>query len=200
MAQGQQPLKETTCPARSHIHPARKASDRRCLGGRRGNVPERACQRPRPDLKMVQRPIGPVAVFGASNVPLAFPTAGGDTSAALAAGCPIVVKGHDGLSFGGVRGGSRSSSDPGRRSGPIQARGLGGRTGRAARLADGRDAVCAPDRSGASERRSGRHRSGPKCGTCSVTRRIPTQYKVQICASTSFSRGVKSVTPPARTS
>lgn len=49
---------------------------------------------PRPDLKMRQRPIGPVAVFGASNFPLAFSTAGGDTAAALAAGCPVVVKGH----------------------------------------------------------------------------------------------------------
>ena len=48
----------------------------------------------RPDLKMVQRPIGPVAVFGASNFPLAFSTAGGDTASALAAGCPVVVKGH----------------------------------------------------------------------------------------------------------
>ncbi|MFN3953995.1 MAG: aldehyde dehydrogenase (NADP(+)) [Pararhodobacter sp.] len=50
---------------------------------------------PRPELRMVQRPIGPVAVFGASNFPLAFSTAGGDTAAALAAGCPVVVKGHD---------------------------------------------------------------------------------------------------------
>jgi NADP-dependent aldehyde dehydrogenase len=49
---------------------------------------------PRPDLKVVQRPIGPVAVFGASNFPLAFSTAGGDTASALAAGCPVVVKGH----------------------------------------------------------------------------------------------------------
>lgn len=49
---------------------------------------------PRPDLHMIQRPIGPVAVFGASNFPLAFSTAGGDTAAALAAGCPVVVKGH----------------------------------------------------------------------------------------------------------
>ncbi|MFC4671827.1 aldehyde dehydrogenase (NADP(+)) [Seohaeicola nanhaiensis] len=49
---------------------------------------------PRPDLRMVQQPIGPVAVFGASNFPLAFSTAGGDTAAALAAGCPVVVKGH----------------------------------------------------------------------------------------------------------
>lgn len=49
---------------------------------------------PRPDMRMIQRPIGPVAVFGASNFPLAFSVAGGDTAAALAAGCPVVVKGH----------------------------------------------------------------------------------------------------------
>ena len=49
---------------------------------------------PRPDLRLMQRPIGPVAVFGASNFPLAFSTAGGDTAAALAAGCPVVLKGH----------------------------------------------------------------------------------------------------------
>lgn len=49
---------------------------------------------PRPELFMMQRPFGPVAVFGASNFPLAFSTAGGDTAAALAAGCPVVVKGH----------------------------------------------------------------------------------------------------------
>jgi NADP-dependent aldehyde dehydrogenase len=48
----------------------------------------------RPDLRLMQRPIGPVAVFGASNFPLAFSVAGGDTAAALAAGCPVVVKGH----------------------------------------------------------------------------------------------------------
>ena len=50
---------------------------------------------PRPDLRMMQRPLGPVAVFGASNFPLAFSTAGGDTAAALAAGCPVVFKGHE---------------------------------------------------------------------------------------------------------
>ncbi len=49
---------------------------------------------PRPDLKLMQLPIGPVAVFGASNFPLAFSVAGGDTASALAAGCPVVVKGH----------------------------------------------------------------------------------------------------------
>ncbi len=49
---------------------------------------------PRPDLRLRMVPVGPVAVFGASNFPLAFSTAGGDTASALAAGCPVVVKGH----------------------------------------------------------------------------------------------------------
>ena len=57
-------------------------------------LPDRA-PLPRFDLQMVQRPIGPVAVFGASNFPLAFSTAGGDTVSALAAGCPVIVKGHN---------------------------------------------------------------------------------------------------------
>ncbi len=48
----------------------------------------------RPDIKMIQQAVGPVAVFGASNFPLAFSVAGGDTASALAAGCPVVVKGH----------------------------------------------------------------------------------------------------------
>ncbi|WP_010140951.1 aldehyde dehydrogenase family protein, partial [Oceanicola sp. S124] len=56
-------------------------------------LPDRA-PLPRPEMRMIQRPVGPVAVFGASNFPLAFSTAGGDTAAALAAGCPVVVKGH----------------------------------------------------------------------------------------------------------
>ncbi|MBW4963403.1 aldehyde dehydrogenase (NADP(+)) [Sulfitobacter sp. CW3] len=56
-------------------------------------LPDRA-PLPRSDLRMIQRPIGPVAVFGASNFPLAFSTAGGDTASALAAGCPVVVRGH----------------------------------------------------------------------------------------------------------
>ncbi len=56
-------------------------------------LPDRRPQ-PRPDLHLVQRPVGPVAVFGASNFPLAFSVAGGDTASALAAGCPVVVKGH----------------------------------------------------------------------------------------------------------
>jgi len=55
--------------------------------------PERLPQ-PRPDLRQYQVPLGPVAVFGASNFPLAFSVAGGDTASALAAGCPVIVKGH----------------------------------------------------------------------------------------------------------
>jgi 2,5-dioxopentanoate dehydrogenase len=47
-----------------------------------------------PDLRLMLRPLGPVAVFGASNFPLAYSTAGTDTSSALAAGCPVIVKGH----------------------------------------------------------------------------------------------------------
>ncbi len=49
---------------------------------------------PKPDLRKMMVPLGPVVVFGASNFPLAFSTAGGDTAAALAAGCPVVVKSH----------------------------------------------------------------------------------------------------------
>ncbi len=49
---------------------------------------------PRPDLRLRNVPLGPVAVFGASNFPLAFSVAGGDTASALAAGCPVVVKAH----------------------------------------------------------------------------------------------------------
>ncbi|MFM9370754.1 aldehyde dehydrogenase (NADP(+)) [Streptomyces sp. Da 82-17] len=57
-------------------------------------LPDRA-PLPRPDLRQRRVPLGPVAVFGASNFPLAFSVLGGDTAAALAAGCPVVVKAHD---------------------------------------------------------------------------------------------------------
>jgi alpha-ketoglutaric semialdehyde dehydrogenase len=55
-------------------------------------LPERTP--PRPDLRLRKIGLGPVAVFGASNFPLAFSVAGGDTASALAAGCPVVVKAH----------------------------------------------------------------------------------------------------------
>lgn len=49
---------------------------------------------PRPDIRSMLRPLGPVVVFGASNFPLAFSVGGGDTASALAAGCPVIVKAH----------------------------------------------------------------------------------------------------------
>ncbi len=49
---------------------------------------------PKPDIRSMLRPIGPVGVFGASNFPFAFSVAGGDTTSALAAGCPVVFKAH----------------------------------------------------------------------------------------------------------
>lgn len=51
---------------------------------------------PQPDLRRIQLPVGPVAVYAASNFPFAFSVAGGDTASALAAGCPVVVKAHPG--------------------------------------------------------------------------------------------------------
>lgn len=51
---------------------------------------------PKPDIRQMARPLGPVAVFGASNFPFAFSVAGGDTVSALAAGCPVVYKAHFG--------------------------------------------------------------------------------------------------------
>ncbi|NUJ61408.1 aldehyde dehydrogenase family protein, partial [Onishia taeanensis] len=56
-------------------------------------LPEREPM-PRVDLRQRHIALGPVAVFGASNFPLAFSVAGGDTASALAAGCPVVVKAH----------------------------------------------------------------------------------------------------------
>jgi alpha-ketoglutaric semialdehyde dehydrogenase len=56
-------------------------------------LPDRA-PAPRPDIRLRKIGLGPVAVFGASNFPLAFSVAGGDTASALAAGCPVIVKAH----------------------------------------------------------------------------------------------------------
>ena len=49
---------------------------------------------PKPDIRKMLVPLGPVVVFGASNFPFAYSTAGGDTACALAAGCPVIVKAH----------------------------------------------------------------------------------------------------------
>lgn len=57
-------------------------------------IPERT-PLPRADIRQRQIPLGPVAVFGASNFPFAFSTAGGDTASALAAGCPVIFKAHN---------------------------------------------------------------------------------------------------------
>lgn len=80
-------------------------------------MPDRA-PLPRPDLRLRMIPVGPVAVFGASNFPLAFSTAGGDTASALAAGCPVVVKGHpvhpgtDAMVAGAIRKAAEQSGMP----------------------------------------------------------------------------------------
>jgi alpha-ketoglutaric semialdehyde dehydrogenase len=72
---------------------AKVVRDGRFLGATLDSaLPERTP--PRPDLRLRKIAVGPVAVFGASNFPLAFSVAGGDTASALAAGCPVVVKAH----------------------------------------------------------------------------------------------------------
>ncbi|NUP75328.1 MAG: aldehyde dehydrogenase (NADP(+)) [Sinomonas sp.] len=58
--------------------------------------PEWPMGAPRPDLRRVRVPLGPVVVFAASNFPFAFSVAGGDTASALAAGCPVLLKAHSG--------------------------------------------------------------------------------------------------------
>jgi NADP-dependent aldehyde dehydrogenase len=63
-------------------------------GTYQGTIVEHA-QGAAPDLRRVNRPLGPVAVFAASNFPFAFSVAGGDTASALAAGCPVIVKAHE---------------------------------------------------------------------------------------------------------
>ncbi len=74
---------------------------------------------PRPDVRRMLQPIGPVAVFSASNFPFAFSVAGGDTASALAAGCPVVVKAHEGhpgtsrRTFEVVAGALRAAGAPG---------------------------------------------------------------------------------------
>lgn len=50
---------------------------------------------PKPDIRLMKKALGPIAIFTASNFPFAFSTAGGDTAAALAAGCPVIVKAHE---------------------------------------------------------------------------------------------------------
>ncbi|HEX7935951.1 MAG TPA: aldehyde dehydrogenase family protein, partial [Paraburkholderia sp.] len=71
---------------------------------------------PRPELRRMLQPLGPIAVFSASNFPFAFSVAGGDTASALAAGCPVVVKAHSaqpGLSRATARVVARALADAG---------------------------------------------------------------------------------------
>ena len=88
-------------PARSAAPPASSASSPASSAKAAGTAPAStppsptAPRCPAPDIRQRSVPLGPVAVFGASNFPLAFSVAGGDTASALAAGCPVVVKGHD---------------------------------------------------------------------------------------------------------
>ena len=73
---------------------ARELRAGRCLDARIDEaLPDRKPM-PRADLRQIRIGVGPVAVFGASNFPLAFSVAGGDTASAFAAGCPVVVKAH----------------------------------------------------------------------------------------------------------
>ncbi|NDF04760.1 MAG: aldehyde dehydrogenase family protein, partial [Betaproteobacteria bacterium] len=73
---------------------ARETRSGRCIGATvETALPDRA-PLPRPDIRLRYVPLGPALIFGASNFPLAFSVAGGDTASALAAGCPVVVKGH----------------------------------------------------------------------------------------------------------
>jgi NADP-dependent aldehyde dehydrogenase len=65
-----------------------------CSGARIDHADPDRKPLPKPDLRSMLRPVGPVAVFGASNFPLAYSVAGGDTASALAAGCPVIVKAH----------------------------------------------------------------------------------------------------------
>lgn len=65
-----------------------------CVGARIDRAEPNRKPQPKPDLRSLMIPIGPVVVFGASNFPLAYSVAGGDTASALAAGCPVIVKAH----------------------------------------------------------------------------------------------------------
>jgi NADP-dependent aldehyde dehydrogenase len=73
---------------------ARVIRDGACFDLRLDRADPQRTPIPKPELRSMMVPIGPVAVFGASNFPLAFSVAGGDTASALAAGCPVIVKAH----------------------------------------------------------------------------------------------------------
>ena len=70
------------------------AEEGSCLDARIDHADPARKPLPKPDVRSVLRPLGPVAVFGSSNFPFAYSVAGGDTASALAAGCPVIVKAH----------------------------------------------------------------------------------------------------------
>ncbi len=72
------------------------ASKGLCAGLRIDHADPNRKPAPKPDLRSIMVPLGPVVVFSASNFPLAFSVAGGDTTSAFAAGCPVIVKPHQG--------------------------------------------------------------------------------------------------------
>lgn len=72
-----------------------------CVGARIDHADPQRKPLPKPDVRSLLRPLGPVVVFSATNFPLAYSVAGGDTASALAAGCPVIIKpnqGHLGVS------------------------------------------------------------------------------------------------------
>ncbi|MGC3960091.1 MAG: aldehyde dehydrogenase (NADP(+)) [Verrucomicrobiota bacterium] len=72
-----------------------------CVGARIDHADPNRKPLPKPDVRSIMRPLGPVVVFSATNFPLAYSVAGGDVASALAAGCPVIIKpnqGHLGLS------------------------------------------------------------------------------------------------------
>lgn len=70
------------------------AAEGLCAGARMDRADAGRTPQPKPELRSMLVPLGPVAVFGAGNFPLAYSVAGGDTASALAAGCPVIVKAH----------------------------------------------------------------------------------------------------------
>ena len=73
---------------------AQVAEEASCVAARIDRAEPDRKPAPRPDIRSMLRPLGPVVVFGASNFPLAFSVAGGDTASALASGNPVIVKAH----------------------------------------------------------------------------------------------------------
>ena len=108
--QDRQPELVQTAAAETHLDPPRLQGELRrtifqlqsyaeaCAEGAwldiRIDTADPARQPPKPDLRKMLVPLGPVVVFGASNFPFAYSTAGGDTACALAAGCTVVIKAH----------------------------------------------------------------------------------------------------------